>query len=50
MNKISFVGAGHVGATAANYAAMKELGDIVLVDVIEGMPQGKGLDMNESRP
>ncbi len=50
MKKISFIGAGHVGATAANYAARQELGDVVLVDVIEGMPQGKGLDMGESRP
>lgn len=36
--KISFVGAGQVGATAAHWAAAKELGDIVLMDVIEGMP------------
>lgn len=50
MPKIGFIGAGHVGATAANYAARDELGDVVLVDIKEGMPQGKGLDMNESRP
>lgn len=50
MPKLGFIGAGHVGATAANYAAMKELGDVVLVDIVEGMPQGKALDMNEARP
>ncbi len=50
MPKLGFIGAGNVGATAANYAAMKELGDVVLVDIVEGMPQGKGLDMNEARP
>ncbi len=43
--KISIVGAGHVGAHAALWAGLKELGDIVLVDVVEGLPQGKGLDM-----
>lgn len=48
--KIGFIGAGNVGATAANYAAMKELGEIVMVDIKEGMPQGKGLDMSEQRP
>jgi len=48
--KIGFIGAGNVGATAANYAAMKELGEVILVDIKEGMPQGKALDMNEQRP
>jgi malate dehydrogenase len=48
--KITIVGAGNVGATAAHWAAEKELGDIVLVDIIEGMPQGKALDLMESRP
>jgi malate dehydrogenase len=48
--KITVVGAGNVGATAAHWAAEKELGDIVLVDIIEGMPQGKALDLMESRP
>lgn len=48
--KIGFIGAGNVGATAANYAAMKELGEVVMVDIKEGMPQGKGLDMSEQRP
>ena len=48
--KISVIGAGNVGATAAFIAAEKELADIVLVDVVEGMPQGKSLDMNEAGP
>jgi len=48
--KITIVGAGNVGATAAHWAAEKELGDIVLVDVIEGMPQGKALDLMEASP
>lgn len=48
--KITIVGAGNVGATAAHWAAEKELGDIVLVDIVEGMPQGKALDLMESRP
>lgn len=48
--KISIIGAGNVGATCAHWAAAKELGDIVLVDIIEGMPQGKGLDLAEAGP
>jgi len=48
--KITIVGAGNVGATAAHWAAEKELGDVVLVDIVEGMPQGKALDLMESRP
>src|SRR6266542_5006885 len=46
--KITIVGAGFVGSTAAHWIAAKELGDIVLVDIIEGVPQGKGLDLLES--
>ncbi|MBW1981707.1 MAG: malate dehydrogenase [Deltaproteobacteria bacterium] len=49
-NKITVVGAGFVGATAAHWAAAKELADVVLVDIIEGMPQGKGLDLQEAAP
>jgi len=49
-NKISIIGAGFVGATAAHWAAAKELGDIVLVDILEGIPQGKALDLFESSP
>jgi len=48
--KITIVGAGNVGATAAHWAAEKELGDIVLVDIVEGMPQGKALDLMQARP
>ena len=48
--KITIVGAGNVGATSAHWAAEKELGDIVLVDIVEGMPQGKALDLMEARP
>lgn len=49
-NKITIVGAGNVGATAAHWAASQELGDIVLVDIAEGIPQGKGLDLFEATP
>lgn len=49
-NKISIIGAGHVGATAAHLCALKELGDVVLVDIAEGIPQGKALDIFESTP
>ncbi len=48
--KISIVGGGFVGATAAHWCAVKELGDIVLVDVLEGMPQGKALDLLQAGP
>ncbi len=48
--KITIVGSGHVGATAAHWAAAKELGDIVLIDIVEGVPQGKGLDLFEASP
>src|SRR5258705_13706531 len=49
-NKITVVGGGNVGASAAINLAMKELGDVVLVDVVEGVPQGKGLDLAQSGP
>lgn len=48
--KVTVVGAGNVGANTAQKIAAKELADVVLVDVIEGVPQGKGLDMLESAP
>ncbi len=48
--KITIVGAGNVGATCAHWAAAKELGDIVLIDVVEGVPQGKALDLREAAP
>jgi malate dehydrogenase len=46
--KIALIGAGNIGGTLAHLAAMKNLGDIVLVDVAEGVPQGKALDMAQS--
>ncbi|GAB4202092.1 MAG: malate dehydrogenase [Roseiflexaceae bacterium] len=48
--KITIIGAGFVGSTAAHWIAAKELGDIVLVDIAEGIPQGKGLDLLEASP
>ncbi len=48
--KLTIVGSGNVGATAAFLAAYKELGDIVLLGVMEGVPQGKALDMYEASP
>ena len=49
-NKITVVGAGNVGATAAQLTAEKQLGDVVLVDIVEGVPQGKSLDLVETAP
>jgi malate dehydrogenase len=48
--KIAFVGAGNVGATCAHLCFLRSLGDIVLYDIIEGLPEGKALDMLESAP
>lgn len=48
--KIALIGAGQIGGTLAHLAAMKELGDIVLFDIAEGIPQGKALDIAESGP
>jgi len=48
--KVSIVGAGNVGATAAHWIAAKELADVVLIDIIEGVPQGKALDLLEAMP
>jgi len=48
--KITVVGAGNVGATCAHWAAAQELADIVLVDIVEGLPQGKALDLMQARP
>lgn len=48
--KITIVGAGHVGATVAHLTALKQLGDVVLIDIAEGTPQGKALDMQEAAP
>lgn len=48
--KISIIGAGNVGSTAALKIAQKNLGDVVLVDIVEGLPQGKALDIQHSMP
>ena len=50
MNKISIIGAGMTGSTAAHWLAERDVADLVLVDVVEGMPQGKGLDLLEALP
>src|SRR5213596_1936675 len=49
-HKITVVGAGNVGATAAHWIASKELADVVLVDIVEGTPQGKSLDLAQAAP
>jgi malate dehydrogenase len=49
-NKIALVGAGNIGGTLALLAGLKELGDIVLFDIVDGVPQGKALDLVESTP
>ena len=48
--KVTIVGSGNVGATAAHWICSKELADVVLIDIIEGVPQGKGLDLLEAMP
>lgn len=48
--KITIIGAGNVGATAAHWAVVRSLGDVVLLDVVEGIPQGKALDLWQSGP
>jgi malate dehydrogenase len=48
--KISIIGAGFVGSTTAHWLAAKQLGDIVLLDIVEGVPQGKALDLYEAAP
>ena len=50
MHKISIIGAGMTGSTVAHWLAERELGDLVLVDVIEGLPQGKALDLQQAMP
>ena len=49
-NTIALVGAGMIGGTLAHLAAMKEMGDIVVFDVVEGMPAGKSLDISQAGP
>src|SRR6202047_180502 len=48
--KVTVVGSGNVGATAAHWIAAKELADVVLLDVVEGVPQGKALDLLQAMP
>ncbi|WP_017670558.1 MULTISPECIES: malate dehydrogenase [Sphingomonadaceae] len=48
--KIALIGAGNIGGTLAHLAALKELGDVVLFDVVEGVPQGKALDLSQCGP
>src|ERR1700689_90403 len=48
--KIALIGAGQIGGTLAHLAALKELGDIVLFDIVDGVPRGKALDLAESAP
>ena len=49
-SKIALIGAGQIGGTLALLAAQKELGDVVLFDIVEGCPQGKALDLAQSTP
>lgn len=49
-NKVSIIGAGMTGATTAHWLAEREITDLVLVDIVDGMPQGKALDLQESLP
>ena len=48
--KIALIGAGQIGGTLALLAATKELGDVILFDVVDGVPQGKALDLSQSGP
>ena len=50
MSKVSIIGAGMTGSTTAHWLAEREIADIVLVDIVEGMPQGKALDLQEALP
>ena len=48
--KVTVIGAGNVGATVAQRLAEKEIADVVLIDIVEGVPQGKALDLTEAAP
>jgi len=50
MKKVSVIGAGHVGATCTYYIAEKNIADLVMIDVLEGMPQAKGMDFSQAAP
>lgn len=47
-NRVTVIGAGNVGATCAQYIAMQNLADVILIDIVEGMPQGKALDITQA--
>jgi malate/lactate dehydrogenase len=49
-NKIALIGSGQIGGTLAHLIGLKELGDVVLFDIAEGVPQGKALDIAQSSP
>ncbi len=49
-NKLALIGGGNIGGTLAHLAGLKELGDVVIFDVVEGLPQGKALDLVQSSP
>jgi malate dehydrogenase len=49
-NKIALIGGGNIGGTLAHLAGLKQLGDVVMFDIVEGLPQGKGLDIAQSSP
>ena len=49
-NKIALIGAGQIGGTLAHLVGLKELGDVVLFDIMEGIPQGKALDLAQASP
>ena len=49
-NKVSIIGGGMTGSTTAHWLAEREIADIVLVDIVEGMPQGKALDLLQAMP
>ncbi|MEE8444010.1 MAG: malate dehydrogenase, partial [Alphaproteobacteria bacterium] len=49
-NKIALIGAGNIGGTLAHLAGLKELGDVVMFDIVDGIPQGKALDLVQASP
>ena len=49
-NKLALVGGGHIGGTLAHLAGLKQLGDVVIFDIVDGLPQGKALDLVQSSP
>ena len=49
-NKIALIGSGQIGGTLAHLIGLKELGDVVMFDIVEGVPQGKALDLVQSSP